>query len=161
MGSGLWFLDSDKILPFSLNLGHYALIWAILLWFGPYCLDLSYLAEFRSEWAPRMGGTYVRTYVRTYGRTYGRTDVRTDVRTYGRTYGILPPVQQGIGPSRAAAQKRANRPLYLYEYIQIWDSTQIEAIEVVSLRRTRSYPIRLFTIWGVFFFKNYWSLVSS
>ena len=28
-----------------------------------------------------------------------------DGRTDGRTYGILPPVQQGIGPSRAAAQK--------------------------------------------------------
>ena len=35
----------------------------------------------------------------------GGGDVRTDGRTYGRTDGILPPVQQGIGPSRAAAQK--------------------------------------------------------
>ena len=35
--------------PFYLDLGHFAWIWAILLRFGPYCLDLGYLAEFGSE----------------------------------------------------------------------------------------------------------------
>ena len=35
--------------PLCFNLGHYASIWAILLRFGPYFLDLGYLAEFGSE----------------------------------------------------------------------------------------------------------------
>ena len=36
-----------------LDLGHYAGIWAILLRFGPYCLDLGYSIEFGSEKAPK------------------------------------------------------------------------------------------------------------
>ena len=36
-------------LEFEMNLGYDAWIWAILLRFGPYCLDLGYLAAFGSE----------------------------------------------------------------------------------------------------------------
>ena len=54
-----------------------------MLRFGPYCLDLSYLAEFRSEWAPKEKRP------RGWG---GRTDGRTYVRTDGWTDGQIPPV---------------------------------------------------------------------
>ena len=40
---------SGKIWTICLNLGHFAWIWAILLRFGLYRLDLGYLAEFGSE----------------------------------------------------------------------------------------------------------------
>ena len=38
-----------KIRVFWQDLDHFAWIWAILLRFGPYHLDLGYLAEFGSE----------------------------------------------------------------------------------------------------------------
>ena len=46
---GLGFVNSDQILAVLLDLDHYAWIWAILLKFGPYCLDLGNLVEFGSE----------------------------------------------------------------------------------------------------------------
>ena len=71
--------------PFCLNLGHYALIKAILHKFWSYCLDLGP----KGDEALRMG--------------QGGTDGRTDGRTYGRTdrfplcsKGLRPP--QGLLP---------------------------------------------------------------
>ena len=44
---------SGKIWAILLGFRHYAWNWAILLRFGPYCLDLGYLAELGSEKAPK------------------------------------------------------------------------------------------------------------
>ena len=71
---------------FHLDLVHFDWIWAILLGFGPYSLDLGPKGDEAEGGAG--GGTD--------GRTYGRTDGRTD----------SPCVLQDFVPFGAAAQKQ-------------------------------------------------------
>ena len=85
-------------------------IWAIMLGFGPFCLDLGHIAWIWAFWQ-NLGQNRLqsrRSPEDGAGGTYGRTDVRTYRRTDGWT--DSPCVLQDFVPFGATAQKAFGGP---------------------------------------------------
>ena len=86
------------------DLGHFAWIWAIMLGFGPFCLDLGYIAWIWAIWQNLSQNRPLR--IRQGGQTDGRTDGRTDIRTES------PCVLQDFVPFGTAAQKEKQEMIF-------------------------------------------------